>query len=108
MNKTFVYVLPDTFSTEALYLYDEIFVFVKSVGNLQKKKKTHQNYKRLLPKLHTWTILETTKHFFVLLCLFQVLMFWDFFVIFYSILYSVGQCEICLNLRDLAPLNSYL
>ena len=37
MNKTFVYVLPDTFSTEALYLYDEIFVFVKSVGNPQKK-----------------------------------------------------------------------
>ena len=37
MNKTFVYVLPDTFSTEALYWYDEIFVFVKSVGNLQKK-----------------------------------------------------------------------
>ena len=37
MNKTFVYVLPDTFSTEALYLYDEIFVFVKSVGNLQKE-----------------------------------------------------------------------
>ena len=36
MNKTFVYVLPDTFLTEALYLYDEIF-FVKSVGNLQKK-----------------------------------------------------------------------
>ena len=37
MNKTFVYVLPDTFSTEALYLHDEIFVFVKLVGNLQKK-----------------------------------------------------------------------
>ena len=73
MNKTFVYVLPDTFSTEALYWYDEIFVFVKSVGNLQKK--LHQNYKRLLPKLHTRTILETAKHFFVLLRLFQVLMF---------------------------------
>ena len=29
-------------------------------------------------------------------------------VIFYLILYSVGQCVICLNLRDLAPLNSYL
>ena len=37
MSKTFVYVLPDTFSTEALYLYDEIFVFVKSVGNPRRK-----------------------------------------------------------------------
>ena len=37
MNKTFVYLLPDTFLTEAFYLYDEIFVFVKSAGNLQKK-----------------------------------------------------------------------
>ena len=32
-------------------------------------------------------------------------MFCAFIVIFYLILYSVGQCEICLNLRDLAPLS---
>ena len=61
MKKTFVYVLSDTFSTEALYLYDhEIFVFVKSVGN-DLKGKLHQNYKRLLPKLQTRTILESAR-----------------------------------------------
>ena len=61
ISKVFDKVLPGTFSTEALYLYNEIFVFVKSVGNLQN---LHQNYKRLLPKLHTRTTLETAKHFF--------------------------------------------
>ena len=75
MNKTFVYVLPDTFSTEALYLCDEILVFMKSVGNLQKKTIISKLQMTDLPKLYTRTILETAKHFFVLLCLFQVLMF---------------------------------
>ena len=40
MNKKYVYVLSDTFSTKALYLYDEIFIFVKAVENQNKKKTT--------------------------------------------------------------------
>ena len=49
MNKTFVYVLPDTFSTEALYLCDEIFVFVKSVGKSAKEnyvKTTNDSFRK--------------------------------------------------------------
>ena len=66
MNKTFVYVLPGTFSTEALYLHDEIFVFVKSVGNLQKKttsklqttpsETSHYDYFRNFQTLFCFTV----------------------------------------------------
>ena len=60
MNKTFVYVHADTVSAEALYLYDEIFIFVKNQSAI-RKGKLHQNYNRLIPKLQTWTILESAR-----------------------------------------------